>query len=92
MIRLVVADDGGSSQWVVASCVGSIGDPWDSSQAEEKFSRRYIPVMVRLEAAARGARMAGRAALTAIWEAMREATMREAIAKVVKRGVGGEVG
>lgn len=48
--------------------------------------------MVRLEAAARGARMAGRAALTAIWEAMREATMREAIAKVVKRGVGGEVG
>jgi hypothetical protein len=38
-----------------------------------------LPVMVRLEAAATGARMAGRAALVAIWVARREAKTREAI-------------
>lgn len=42
--------------------------------------------MARLEAAM-GARMAGRAALTAIWEARREATMREAIVMVVRGDV-----
>lgn len=45
-----------------------------------------LPVMVRLEAAATGARMAGRAALVAIWVARREAKTREAIVMVV-RGV-----
>ena len=43
--------------------------------------------MVRLEAAETGARKAGRAALVAIWVAMREAKTRvAAIATVVKRG------
>lgn len=48
-----------------------------------------LPEMVRLEAAAMGARMAGRAALVAIWEARREAKTREAAIAMV---VGGESG
>lgn len=83
----VVASNGSWQAIFEALVILEMAPKWKKS-----FSRHYIPVMVRLEAAARGARMAGRAALTAIWEAMREATMREAIAKVVKRGVGGEVG
>lgn len=43
-------------------------------------------MMVRLEAAVTGARMAGRAALTAIWEARREVNTRvAAIVKDVKK-------
>lgn len=48
---------------------------------EKKFSLDSPVVMVRL-AAARGARIAGRAALVAIWEARREAKTREAIVMV----------
>lgn len=45
---------------------------------------KNLPEMVRLLAAATGARTAGRAALTAIWEARREAkTREEAIVMVV---------
>lgn len=44
----------------------------------------HLPVMVRLLAAAMGARTAGRAALTAIWDARREVKTRaEAIVMVV---------
>jgi hypothetical protein len=50
------------------------------------FPALCLPVMVRLEAAATGARMAGRAALVAIWVARREAKTREAIVIMVVRG------
>lgn len=62
-----------ASNWAVLFAIEELSDYVDI----------YIPVMVRLEAAARGARITGRAALTAIWEARREATTREAIVKVV---------
>jgi capsule polysaccharide export protein KpsE/RkpR len=57
--------------------IESVSTP-SSIELEEKFCRiKNLPEMVRLLTAATLARTAGRAALTAIWEARREAKTRE---------------
>jgi capsule polysaccharide export protein KpsE/RkpR len=57
--------------------IESVSTP-SSIELEENFCRiKNLPEMVRLLTAATLARTAGRAALTAIWEARREAKTRE---------------
>lgn len=64
---------------------------WSLLEAEWAAGKICLPVMVRLVTAETGARTAGRAALTAIWEARREAKTRvEAIVMVVRWLVGRE--